>query len=905
MPDTQPFSNGHERWQRVEELFHAASALPSEARRAYLASQCIDVAMLDEVIDLLGSDSAVSDLMATPITIGDHHLMRETSSDPWLGRTLDGFEIRTLLGRGGMGVVYLGVRTDGLLAQQAAIKVMARHLQSTPAQSQFLLERDALVRLQHPHIARLVGGGVTPEQLPFLVMEYIEGRRLDEASDDPSVSLRQIVVWMLQLCDAVSYVHRNLILHRDLKPGNVLVTSDGAVKLLDFGTLKAMGPQTAVDSAMTQAGMRAVTLRYASPEHIRGGVASTAMDVFSLGMTLYRLIAGRLPDMPEQSVPQYLQLLKERTLPAPGTLMSPARRQAEPMLAKDLDILVAKAIHFEAAARYTDADAMAQDLRRALESRPLLATPPTSRDRLRRFVYRNRPLVVGGAAACLAVALGLVGMRHEARIAYAQSHRAAAGVEEERKLAHLLLSDYFTQIREVPGSTHAQTLAVARAVDYLNQLNRSATDAGLQLESLKAYRTLGSLLGSPYEANLGDAPSALKTLQQGQPLAAKLLARDAHSLDYLTASAGLETAFGQVYLGQGDGRHALPHLLAAAAFVKRIADDPNVTAKMMIQSAAVYKTLADTYGEHGDASTRDPAKVVASLRQSGLYYQRALVLQPHCCERGLTIVQATLGELLEDSDAAQALASYQQGLAVIASLPAADQTSIGFVRLTGTLRMHLGADYLILHRKAQGDALLLPEFERERAAIAADPIDIRARTDLIDLDSTALDGYAALGDEAKQESLLRESLDNLRFLTHAHPDNAVWRAQQTSGELRLATLLLQRHHTAEANALATAALPAAVSDAASPQADAATLQTAADAMILFHKDSTRALAFAKRLVAMDATPSASHLLTLAAAQRQSGEIGQASVTSAKALQLIEAQPHGLRYASELAQARAL
>jgi hypothetical protein len=740
-------------------------------------------------------------------------------------------------------------------------------------------------------------------------MEYIEGQRLDDACDDPAVSVEQIARWMVQLCEAVSYVHRNLMLHRDLKPGNVIVTSNGEVKLLDFGALKTIGSHAVVDSAMTQAGMRPVTLRYASPEHIRGEPGSTVIDVFSLGMTLYRLLAGRLPEgLQEISTPQYLQRLEERTLPPPSSLMPASRKSGNPALVADLDAIAIKAVRYEAAARYTGADAMEEDLRRALDSRPVLARAGTWRYRLGRFARRNRMLVVGSGIAIVALAAGLIGMTHEAKLAVAETRRASAGVEEERKLAHLLLSDYFTQIRDVPGSTHAQTVAVARAVDYLNQLNRTSTDASLQLESLQAYRTMGSLLGSPYEANLGDAPAAIKTLQQGEPLATTLLARDPHSLDYLTASAGLETAFGQVYLGLGEGQPALVHLLAAAAFIHRIADDPHATARMMIQSAAVYKTLADTYGEHGDATTRNPAKVVAALQQSGLYYRRALTLQPHCCERGLTIVQTTLGELLEDSDAGQAIASYQQGLATIASLPAAEQASIGFVRLTGTLRMHLGTDYLILHRNAQGEALLLPEFQRERNAIAVDPIDTRARTDLIDLDSTALDGYEALGDDARRETLLREYLSNLRFLTHLHPENTVWQTQQTVGQLRLAALLLRQHRIAEARSLSSIAIPVAVDTATNPQADASTLQTAADALLTFHnsnKQLEQALNFAQRLVAADTTPSPGHLLTLAAAQQKNADTAQASVSAYKALHEIEAQPRGLRYAAQRAQAQSL
>jgi serine/threonine protein kinase len=781
------------RWQRLEELFHATSGLSFEESTNYLEQHCVDDPSLRlDVLDLLRSDSSVNDLLAQPVEAQEYLARIPDEGDPWLGRVLGGFRIEKLLGRGGMGVVYLGVRADGLLSQQVAIKVIAKHLQSTPAQTQFLLERDALVTLEHPHIATLVGGGVTTEQLPYVVMEYIDGKRLDDACDAPETSVKQIVQWMLQLCDAVSYVHRHLMLHRDLKPGNVIVTSESGVKLIDFGALKTFDANASRDSAMTQAGMRPVTLRYSSPEHIRGEDVSTAIDVYSLGMVLYRVLAGGLPEgLNELSVAEYLLRLEREDLPQPSSRMSAVRREGASALLADLDAIVRKATRYEPSARYESADAMAQDLRWALASRPVAARTQTWRYNLGRFVRRNRLLVNGAAIAFTALGIGLVAIAHEANVARAESRRADAGIEEERKLAHVLLTDYFTQLREVSGSTHAQTVAVSRAVEYLNRLNTNSTDPGLQLESVKAYRAMGLLMGSPYEANLGDAQGAIRTLQRGQPLADKLLRQDPHNLDVLSAAANLQVMFGQVYLGQGEGQKALQHLLVATKLIEQVASSPKATGSMMMQAASAYKTLADTYGEHGDATTRDPEKVLTSLRQSEVYYRRTLILQPHCCDRGIVIGQLTLGTLLEKKSLPQAVIAYQQGMAALDDFRQQDKASIGYIRLVGTLRMHLGTDYLLLHKREQGEALLLPEFQREREAVALDPIDIRAQTDIVDLDGTAASGYEAIGDFNQARNLVREELQHLRSLTRAHPENTVWQSQQKDAEIKLAEL--QRH----------------------------------------------------------------------------------------------------------------
>ena len=314
------------RWRLVEELFHRSAELPTSERPAFLEQACSPypdhAEILADVLDLLRSDSDVAEKVEaqrTPASDpnqppGDAEpdseaLPFRTSPDSWLNRRLGHYIVQQELGRGGMGVVYLGRRTTPGPHQQAAIKVVRRNLQESPALNHFLLERDALARLEHPNIARLLDGGVTPQGIPWLALEYVEGQRLDHhvevLAQAGELTVQTIVGLILQLCAAVGYVHRNLILHRDLKPGNVMVTLDGArghtVKLLDFGTLKILANDEA--SAMTQAGMRPVTLRFASPEHVLGQRVSTASDVYSLGIILYRLIAGRFPEPSPESSP--------------------------------------------------------------------------------------------------------------------------------------------------------------------------------------------------------------------------------------------------------------------------------------------------------------------------------------------------------------------------------------------------------------------------------------------------------------------------------------------------------------------------------------------------------------------------------------------------------------------------
>ena len=261
------------RWERLEALFHRALELPEETREPQVRQWCgKEPELLSDVLEMLAADSSVEKLLASHDSSASHAgavLMRPTGTrertNTWLGRVLGPFEVERELGRGGMGVVYLGRRISGGFTQQVAIKMVSRQLHSAPAMSQFILERDTLARLEHKNIARLLDAGVTNEGTPYVVMEYIEGRQLDQVCDDPALSLQDKLRLMLQLCEAVAYVHRNLILHRDLKPSNVMVNSEGTVKLLDFGTLKLLGPAAELSSEMTQAGMRPMTLRLRQP----------------------------------------------------------------------------------------------------------------------------------------------------------------------------------------------------------------------------------------------------------------------------------------------------------------------------------------------------------------------------------------------------------------------------------------------------------------------------------------------------------------------------------------------------------------------------------------------------------------------------------------------------------------
>ncbi len=914
------------RWQRFEELFHQASELPPEQRVERLQVWCgTDSAMLAELLVLLESDSSVNTLMAAALPVNpDDFLARDTAEDPWIGRVLGAFCLERLLGRGGMGVVYLGKRLTKELSQKVAVKLMARHLQSTPAQTHFLLERDALAQLEHRNIARLLDGGVTEEELPYVVMEYVEGRRLDTVCDDPAISVEQVLRLMLQLCDAVSYVHRNLILHRDLKPGNVIVTDDGGVvKLLDFGTLKMLGAASVANSAMTQAGMRPVTMRYASPEHIRGDAVSTASDVYSLGMILYRLIAGHLPEGKEGlSIGQYLEHLKtDRIAPPSGSLRGASGsadagskivgKKMDPAMAKDLDVIVLKAIRYEPEERYAGADALAADLWNVLESKPVSARTATSRYRVERFYRRNKVPVLGTVAALLVLIVGLVAMTRQAKIARAEQRRAEAGVEDERKLAHLLLFDYFEQLKQIPGSTDAQRKAVSQALAYLDGLSPAARNSNLKLDSVQAYTEMGALLGSPYEENLGDVPGAIRTLEKAVSLSQPMLASHPKKLEYLQSAAAAELALGRVYFGSGDPQHAVVYLKPAAETSRRIAATPGVDSAVLAEAASVVDGLGDVYGQEDAVSLNDPAKAIQRYQQAQAIDLAGLKLDPHCdrCRRGIALEYWKLGMLTEGQDQNRAADLYNAALATLTAFTPAEQATSRVLRIDTVIRQQLGTIYLHTGRTVEGLHLLQMVRQRFQSSISADPVDARARFDLAALDSSLADGDDDLRRYKAESDADLEFLENMNVLVHLDPKSVGWQFHRAEALLRYGKLQLQLGQRSEGERTSKEGLALIIPLAQQPTAEANILGVASDYLVSLHpgpkRDAPMAVDFAQRAIAASPRPSAGQYLTLAEAQRFAGQTEQSKGSAEAALAILVANPKSIGNAAQLAHANRL
>ena len=927
---TQPIADPNTRWRLIEELFHRASELPHGDRTAFLEQACAgDPTLLPEVLELLESDSDVAgkvEAQKTPvadITAEAELLPFRTSTDSWLHRRLGHYTVQQELGRGGMGVVYLGRRTTPGPHPQAAIKVVRRNLQDSPALNHFLLERDALARLEHPNIARLLDGGVTGEGIPWLALEYVEGRRLDEFVDQPGMTVQTILGLLIQLCAAVGYVHRNLILHRDLKPGNVMVTPEGVVKLLDFGTLKILENDEA--SAMTQAGMRPVTLRFASPEHVHGQRVSTASDVYSLGIILYRLLAGRFPEpsteaadtagsskphKPFQSLMAgFFEDLREDRLEPPSAftaLPMPAE------LARDLDAITMKCIRYGSAERYQTAEDLAAELTRALENQPVEARGNHRAYLARKFYSRHVVALWTAAAAFLILCAALVVIAHETRIARAQQAQADMGVGQERKLAHLLLFDYFEDLKRIPGSTDAQRMAVSKAISYLDELKSAAPGPAITLESVRASTSFGTLLGSPYYQNLGDIQGAIRVLEDALPAGQQLARDNPGDEPTLLALINLQMTLAEVYLGAGRPKPALVQLEQASKISLGLADNPHASLVAILQADNVCGLIADTYSMRGKDTMRDIPKATAAATQALLLSQRALKMAPNDSRRmrGLAVSLTKLGQLSIDQDVNQAMTFFGQALALLDSQPEADKKRPASLRAYEVLRTETVKVDIESGHPREAEALAHEERSTEMQQIAIDPIDTRARTDLIDFDSALMEAYGEVGDYPKALEADRDYLENLRFLIKLQPGNEAWRHLFNDGLLHEGKDLIlagnQKSGLEECNRAMEQLLPLA----GAPDAEPDTLDLASTTLVYLRRnpaaDAPLAVAFAKRSIALTGgAPSATQLLNLAQAQRFAGQTAESRDAARAALKSLEQTPNGVGHSAEIAQAKEL
>jgi eukaryotic-like serine/threonine-protein kinase len=318
-------------WERLKDLFERALACGSpEERGAFLAANCgDDAALRAELESLLAEHSRMSTTFLEQTPVPER---RKEIELPAEGTLLGAYRLERQLGRGGMGTVFLASRADGAYEKQVAIKILSTAGASEELVRRFLEERQILARLDHPNIARLVDGGTTGQGQPYLVMEYVDGIPIDRYCRERSVDMDRRLELFARACSAVAYAHENLVVHRDIKPGNILVTADGTPKLLDFGIAKLLRPDTG-DTESRRTLLILGTPEYSSPEQVRGQAITKATDVYSLGVLLYELLTDRSPyQLASRAAHEMARVICEEDPQPPSSAISrgPSRQEAGP-----------------------------------------------------------------------------------------------------------------------------------------------------------------------------------------------------------------------------------------------------------------------------------------------------------------------------------------------------------------------------------------------------------------------------------------------------------------------------------------------------------------------------------------------------------------------------------------------
>ncbi len=429
-----------ERWRRVEALLDEALELEPAQRAAFLARAADDPELFAEVQRMLGAIERSEAFLHEPVA----RVAGELSPNPaplpaGTPAVIEHYRIVREIGRGGMGSVYLAERVDDF-EQRVALKLVRRglHLDNEIVQ-RFLEERRILATLEHPNIARLLDGGFTPDGLPWFAMEYVDGVPIDRYCREHAVDVPGRLNLFLAVCDAVRYAHRHQIVHRDLKPGNVLVTAEGDVKLLDFGIAKLVAPDAEAARNLTRTGVRLLTPDYASPEQVRGDTVTPASDVWSLGVVLFQLVAGRLPFGEEREDGFAIERRVLEATPRPPSSVA-VEETVRRRLRGDIDAIALRCMRREPWLRYDTAGELAEDVRRHLDGRPVLARGGTRTYRVRAFMRRNRHSLVTGLSG---LALG----------------GAALGLWSAR-------SRNLTMVTSLSSMSMAPVLAVGRIADY-------------------------------------------------------------------------------------------------------------------------------------------------------------------------------------------------------------------------------------------------------------------------------------------------------------------------------------------------------------------------------------------------------------------------------------------------------
>ena len=775
------------RWREIENLFNQALEVPDAERDAWLVSSCgADEELLREVRTLLANDSTAAETLSASV--------REAITSLPSSRTpkyAGPYELIGEIGRGGMGTVYKARRADHAYEAVVAVKLVRPGMDTDFVLSRFRQERQSLAKLNHPNIARLMDGGTTADGVPYIVMEYIDGVRINEYCRREKLTLEQRLRLMLPVCLATDHAHRHFIVHRDIKPGNVLVDNTGTPKLLDFGICKLLhaNPLETAETLTKEVGM--LTPDYASPEQVLGESISPRSDVYSLGAVLYELLTGTRPhrfDKPN------LLAIEEVICHAPIVAPSDASTgETSRMLRGDLDNILLRALEKDPRHRYESAAALAEDIRRYLEHEPVSARPAGRLYRARKFVRRHR-VITGAIAAVLAVSsVGTV-------VALRQARRAEARERQIRTMARVFLYDVHDSVRDLPGATAARQKIVQTALGYLDALAGSQPNEPELLRELAGgYERIADLQGGDARgANLGQSRAALANYDKAIGYFDRLLAIQPADragaidrLNVLRRRADLQTQSA----GTRSTLTTYDQVEAGARKLARQYPGDEATQSLLADVLTVTARRSREAGDLPLARTRSEEALALTLRLSEAAPGNRLRMQAVAsAESALGMTLARIGDL------ENAAKLYQSSVARGEHLTASDPQNTSAKRNLMIAYSHLGdvlgyPDLPNLGNTARAETVYAKMAALGKEIRESDPRDARAATDY----AIALSRWARVTPgAAEREHKLGEALALIRQRLASAPANLTLLTYEALIEQQLGSTSLAAGRGAEA-----------------------------------------------------------------------------------------------------------
>jgi len=668
------------RWNRMRDLFSEATDLPTDNRRSFIDSASADdQALRDELLSLIESDQCQKKKPLTGAVGGAINGTVEARRQRLIGTVIGNYKLLSVIGYGGVGTVYLGHHVDSDSNMSVALKIVERAAVHLDTRRRFQREKQILADLDHPNIARILDAGDAPEGFPYLVMEHVQGEPLDRYCDRRRLDIRSRLLIFLQICDAVQYAHNNLVIHRDLKPTNILVTLDGTIKLLDFGIAKLLDGETGSVAAVTRLQDQLLTPEYSSPEQIRGQYLTTGSDVYALGVLLHELLTGSRP-YGETSTPLALEkaiCFAEPKKPSRSArasryrehgqheqvLMQAGRRNTTPaklyeLLSGDLDAIVLHAIRKAPKDRYQSVAEFALDIRNHLSTKPVTATRASAVYLANRFIRRHAVPVALGIGLSVILAVATIQIREKS---------AAIALERDQAIASQRASDAVTEFMvSVFDSSDESEAKSTTARDLLDRATRL-----IQTNTEQEPRIRASLLESigHYQAKQGNSLKGLSLLRQALSIRLRLGEKDNSKLAHLYIALGraqtLHVELGEAetslqtamhFLEKDQKRDSIDY--AEAVFrlgqVEMYRGNPSRSLSLLFKSLELFKSI---YGPSHSEVGSVLIAISHTQRWSGNYTEakRSLLM-------GLSIYEKTLSELHPDRIGAQlALSALQVG----------------------------------------------------------------------------------------------------------------------------------------------------------------------------------------------------------------------------------------------------